>query len=142
MPQLIELGTKDEMLEQLSIIQQLYPDYTLEIYGDLLDKMIPHNYKQLIVVENGITMGLAGFWIGTKLWSGKYLELDNVVVHEDFRSKGIGSIMTEYLNQKAIDENCNMIALDAYTTNFGAQKFYMNHGFVPKGFHFVKYLKD
>ena len=50
--------------------------------------------------------------------------------------------MTEYLNQKAIDENCNMIALDAYTTNFGAQKFYMNHGFVPKGFHFVKYLKD
>jgi ribosomal protein S18 acetylase RimI-like enzyme len=86
-------------------------------------------------------MGLAGFWIGTKLWCGKYLELDNVVVHADFRSKGIGSIMTKYLNQKAIDEDCNMIALDAYTTNFGAQKFYMNHGFVPKGFHFVKYLK-
>ena len=37
MPQLIELGTKAEMLEQLSIIKQLYPDYTLEIYGDLLD---------------------------------------------------------------------------------------------------------
>ena len=35
MPQLLELGTKAEMLEQLSIIQQLYPDYTLEIYGDL-----------------------------------------------------------------------------------------------------------
>ena len=141
MSQLIELGTKAEMLEQLPIIQQLYPDYTLEIYGNLLDKMIPHNYKQLIVVENGITMGLAGFWIGTKLWCGKYLEMDNVVVHEDFRSKGIGSIMTNYLNQKAIDEDCNMIALDAYTTNFGAQKFSMNHGFVPKGFHFVKYLK-
>ena len=31
MPQLIELGTKAEMLEQLSIIQQLYPDYTLQI---------------------------------------------------------------------------------------------------------------
>ena len=71
MPQLIELGTKFEMLEQLSIINQLYPDYTLEIYGDLLDKMIPHNYKQLIVVENGITTCLAGFWIGTKLWSDK-----------------------------------------------------------------------
>ena len=123
MPQLLELGTKAEMLEQLPIIQQLYPDYTLEIYGNLLDKMIPHNCKQLIVVENGITMGLAGFWIGTKLWCGKYLELDNVVVHADFRSKGIGSIITEYLNQKAIDEDCNMIALDAYTTNLGAQKF-------------------
>lgn len=141
MHELVELVSKEQMLAQLPIIQQLYPDYTLEIYGNLLDKMIPHNYKQLIVVENNTTVGLAGFWIGTKLWCGKYLEMDNVIVHEDFRSKGIGSIMTEYLNQKAIDDDCNMIALDAYTTNFGAQKFYMNHGFVPKGFHFVKYLK-
>ncbi|MBP6001257.1 MAG: GNAT family N-acetyltransferase [Flavobacterium sp.] len=141
MQQLIELTTIEEMMEQFSLIQQLYPDYSTEKYHDLLSAMLPNNYKQLIVVANGITIGLAGFWIGTKLWSGKYLELDNVVVHEDFRSKGIGSIMTDYLNQKAIDEQCNMIVLDAFSTNFGAHKFYMNHGFVPKGFHFIKFLK-
>ena len=141
MQQLIELTTIDEMMEQFPLIQQLYPDYSTEKYHDLLSAMLPNNYKQLIVVANGITIGLAGFWIGTKLWSGKYLELDNVVVHEDFRSKGIGSIMTNYLNQKAIDEDCKMIVLDAFSTNFGAHKFYMNHGFVPKGFHFIKFLK-
>jgi ribosomal protein S18 acetylase RimI-like enzyme len=141
MQQLIELTTIDEMMEQFPLIQQLYPDYSTEKYHDLLSAMLPNNYKQLIVVANGITIGLAGFWIGTKLWSGKYLELDNVVVHEDFRSKGIGSIMTDYLNQKAMDEQCNMIVLDAFSTNFGAHKFYMNHGFVPKGFHFIKFLK-
>ena len=48
MYQLIELTTRAEMLVQLPIIQQLYPDYTTETYGDLLDEMIPHNYKQLI----------------------------------------------------------------------------------------------
>ena len=141
MQQLIELTTIDEMMEQFPLIQQLYPDYSTEKYHDLLSAMLPNNYKQLIVVANGITIALAGFWIGTKLWSGKYLELDNVVVHEDFRSKGIGSIMTDYLNQKAMDEQCNMIVLDAFSTNFGAHKFYMNHGFVPKGFHFIKFLK-
>ena len=140
MQQLIELTTIEEMMEQFSLIRQLYPDYSTEKYHDLLSAMLPNNYKQLIVVANGITIGLAGFWIGTKLWSGKYLELDNVVVHEDFRSKGIGSIMTNYLNQKAIDEDCKMIVLDAFSTNFGAHKFYMNHGFVPKGFHFIKFL--
>jgi ribosomal protein S18 acetylase RimI-like enzyme len=140
MQQVIELGTKTEMMEQFPLIQQLYPDYTIEKYGDLLAAMLPNNYKQIIVVENGITIGLAGFWIGTKLWSGKYLEMDNVVVHENFRSNGIGSIMTNYLNQKAIDEDCKMIVLDAFSTNFGAHKFYMNHGFVPKGFHFIKFL--
>lgn len=141
MQQLIELTTIEEMMEHFTLIQQLYPDYSTEKYHDLLSAMLPNNYKQLIVVANGITIGLAGFWIGTKLWSGKYLELDNVVVHEDFRSKGIGSIMTDYLNQKAMDEQCNMIVLDAFSTNFGAHKFYMNHGFVPKGFHFIKFLK-
>ncbi|WP_396137355.1 GNAT family N-acetyltransferase [Flavobacterium sp.] len=140
MQQLIELTTIDEMMEHFSLIQQLYPDYSTEKYQDLLSAMLPNNYKQLIVVENGISIALAGFWIGTKLWSGKYLEMDNVVVHEDFRSNGIGSIMTNYLNQKAIDEDCKMIVLDAFSTNFGAHKFYMNHGFVPKGFHFIKFL--
>ncbi len=142
MNQLKELTTIEEMVAQLPIIKQLYPDYTIEKYKSLLEQMVPNNYKQLIVVQENQTVGLAGFWIGTKLWSGKYLELDNVVVHQDFRSQKIGSIMTNYLNQKAIAENCNMIVLDAFTTNFGAHKFYMNHGYVPKGFHFVKFLNE
>ena len=142
MNQLKELTTIEEMLAQLPIIKQLYPYYTIEKYKSLLEQMVPNNYKQLIVVPENQTVGLAGFWIGTKLWSGKYLELDNVVVHQDFRSQKIGSIMTNYLNQKAIAENCNMIVLDAFTTNFGAHKFYMNHGYVPKGFHFVKFLNE
>jgi ribosomal protein S18 acetylase RimI-like enzyme len=142
MYQITELTTKEQMLEQLPIIQQLYPEFTLEIYESLLLQMIPHNYKQLIVTLEDKTIGLSGFWIGVKLWCGRYLELDNVIVHPDFRSKGIGSLLTNTLNDIAIANDCNMMALDAYTTNFGAQKFYFNHGFVPKGFHFVKYLKE
>ncbi|WP_338376081.1 GNAT family N-acetyltransferase [uncultured Flavobacterium sp.] len=139
--QILELTTKETMLEQLPIIQHLYADFTLEKYESLLDEMLPINYKQVIIQENNETIGLAGFWIATKLWCGKYLELDNVIVHPSHRSKGIGKVITEYLVQKAIDNNCTMAALDAYTTNFAAQKFYMNLGFVPKGFHFVKDLK-
>ena len=32
------------------------------------------------------------------------------------------------------------IVLDAFSTNFSAHKFYYNHGYVPKGFHFVKFI--
>lgn len=139
--QILELTTKEAMLEQLPIIQHLYADFTLKKYESLLNEMLPINYKQVIIQENNETIGLAGFWIATKLWCGKYLELDNVIVHPNHRSKGIGKVITEYLVQKAIDNDCTMAALDAYTTNFAAQKFYMNLGFVPKGFHFVKDLK-
>ena len=142
MHQIIELATKEEMLQQLPIIQQLYEGYTLEKYNLLLDEMLPINYKQVIIKENNETVGLAGFWIASKLWCGRYLELDNVIVHPNHRSNGIGKILTNYLVDKAIEKDCTMVVLDAYTTNFAAHKFYINHGFVPKGFHFVKYLKE
>ena len=139
---ILELTTKEAMLEQLPIIQQLYADFTIEKYESLLNEMLPINYKQVIIKENNETIGLAGFWIASKLWCGRYLELDNVIVHPNHRSKGVGKLMTEYLIQKATDNNCIMTVLDAYTTNFTAHKFYMNHGFNPKGFHFIKYLKE
>lgn len=142
MQQTIVLTTKEAMLEQLPIIQLLYADFTLEKYNTLLDEMLPINYKQVIIKENNETVGLAGFWIASKLWCGRYLELDNVIVHPNHRSKGIGKILTNYLVDKAIENDCTMVVLDAYTTNFAAHKFYINHGFVPKGFHFVKYLKE
>lgn len=140
--QLKELTTKIEMLEQLPLIQQLYPEFSEQIYSNLLNEMLPNNYKQVVAFENGTPVGLSGFWVGTKLWCGKYLELDNVIVHPNHRSKGIGKVLTEYLNQKAIDLGCKVVALDAYTNNFPAHKFYYNLGFVPKGFHFVKFIEE
>jgi len=141
MLKVIELTTKEQMLEQLDVIQFLYPEFTIEKYSNLLDQMLRNNYKQAAVFKEGKCLGLSGFWIGTKLWCGKYLELDNVIVNPKVRSKGIGKLLAEFLNNKALEENCNVMALDAYTNNFAAQKFYFNHGFVPKGFHFVKDLK-
>ncbi len=137
-----ELKTLPEMLEQLHLIQQLYPDYTIDIYADLLEEMLPNNYKQVVVYENEQSVGLSGFWVGTKLWCGKYLELDNVIVHPDHRSKGVGKKLTDYIHQKALDLECSMIVLDAYTSNFPAHRFYYNQGYVPKGFHFLKILNE
>lgn len=136
------LTQKEEMLQQLEIIQQLYPDYTIEKYGTLLDAILKGNYQQIIVTENNQTIALTGVWIGTKLWCGKYVEIDNFVVHENFRGRKIGDILIEEVNKMAKKVGATQICLDAYTNNFTAGKFYINHGFNPKGFHFVKILNQ
>ena len=135
------LTQKAEMLAHLDIVKQLYPDFTVEKYGTLLDEMLKANYQQVIVTKNNQTIALTGVWIATKLWSGKYVEIDSFVVHEDFRGQKIGDILIEEVHKIAKDVNANQIVLDAFTTNFSAGKFYINHGFQPKGFHFVKILK-
>jgi GNAT superfamily N-acetyltransferase len=87
-------------------------------------------------------VGISGFWSGVKLWSGKYVEIDNFIVHPEHRSKGIGKMMTDYINDKATKAGCTMIVLDAFTGNFTAHRFYYNQGYNPRGFHFIKMLNE
>ncbi len=140
--QLKELVTIQQMFSQFEIITHLYPNISKEKYQSYLQEMIPHNYKQLAVFENDFCVALTGFWTGTKLWSGKYIEIDNFIVHPNQRMKGLGKLMTDYLDQKAKDLGCTMIVLDAFTGNFKAHRFYYNQGYAPKGFHFVKIIDE
>lgn len=137
-----ELTTIDEMVSEIETIRELYPNLSVEKYTEMLTEMIPCHYFQVAVFENNVCLGISGYWMSTKLWCGKYLELDNVVVRSEFRSKGIGKLLTEYLEEKAKKAGSTILVLDAYTTNFGAHRFYYNQGFGPKGFHFVKILNE
>ena len=137
-----ELSTIPEMVAQYEIMKHLYTNFTIEKYEAYLTEMVPHNYRQVAVFENEKCVALTGFWSGIKLWSGKYIEIDNFIVHPEHRSKGYGKAMTDYINEKALESNCTMIVLDAFTGNFTAHRFYYNQGFVPKGFHFLKILNE
>jgi len=137
-----ELRTIEEMLANIEVMRFLYPAFTLEKYESYLKEMIPHNYKQVAIFENELCVAVTGFWTGFKLWSGKYIEIDNFIVHPEHRSKGLGKMLTDYVDVKAKEEGCTMIVLDAFTGNFTAHRFYYNQGYVPKGFHFLKILNE
>ena len=136
------LYDKQQMLAQLDVLQGLYPSLTMAQYATELDLMLPHNYSQLAVFDQDECVAICGIWIGNKLWVGKYLELDNIVVKEAYRSRGVGDLIFKTLEQKALQENCNMLSLDSYTSNFKAHKFFYNQGYSPKGFHFIKLLNE
>ena len=51
------LSQKAEMLAQLDIVKQLYPDFTVEEYGTLLDEMLKANYQQIIVIKKHLGFG-------------------------------------------------------------------------------------
>lgn len=135
-----ELSTIPEIVAQIELIQCLYPKMTIQKYEDFLQDMVPFKYKQVAVFENGNCIGLTGYWFGTKLWTGKYIEIDNFIVHPEHRKKGVGQLITNYINNKATELDCTCIVLDAFTGNFPAHRFYYNQGYEPRGFHFLKLL--
>jgi GNAT superfamily N-acetyltransferase len=135
-----ELVDKEEMLSYLPVLNELYPSLTAEEYSRELDEMLPCRYGQVAVFEEEECIAICGFWIGNKLWIGKYLELDNIIVRASHRSQGVGKLMFDFLERKALEQQCKMLSLDSYTSNFKAHKFFYNEGYAPKGFHFVKLL--
>ena len=137
-----ELTSLQEMLSQIEIIKFLYPNMTIERYQGFLEDMIPKNYKQVAVFDGDSCIGLTGFWFGTKLWTGKYIEIDNFIVHPKYRKKGIGKLLTQFIDEKAKELKCTCIVLDAFTGNFEAHRFYYNQGYVPRGFHFIKTIDE
>jgi GNAT superfamily N-acetyltransferase len=133
-----QLITIPEMLQHISLIRELGPSLTIEAYEEMLNVMIPFGYGQVAIFENDKCVGISGFWISTKLYSGKYLEMDNVVVLPEYRSKGIGKILSDWCEQKAKENNCKKLMLDAWLTNEKAHKFYEREGYIKRGYHFIK----
>lgn len=128
------------MYHSLPLINELNPELKEGDYRKMLPEMIAHNYRQVGVYDQDKLIAVSGYWIGTKLYCGKYLEIDNFVVKSEYRSQRVGSLLVEWLQEEAKRRGCRVLLLDAYVENFQAHKFYYAQGFVARGFHYLKWL--
>ena len=141
MPYIFQILTeKPQMLPLYSLIRQLSPGVSEENYAHLLDDMLAHGYRMVAVWDGELCVGISGIWVATKIYSGRYLEMDNVVVADTHRSRGIGKLLTDFVEKLAISEGCETIMLDAYLENEKAHAFYEREGFTKRGYHFLKRL--
>ena len=132
--------TLAEMLPHLALIQKLSPQLTAETYAALLADMVGHNYFQCALYDGDTCIAVSGYWICTKLYSGKYLEIDNFIVDDAERGRGLGKQLLDWMLNEARANGCQTAMLDAYVENFRAHHFYYREGFIARGFHYLKKL--
>ncbi len=87
-------------------------------------------------------VGVAGAWIATKIWCGRYLEIDNLVVDPGQRSSGVGSLLIRHLEEIGRARDCKLLVLDSYVSNHPSHRLYHRLGFEIWGFHFVRPIGD
>lgn len=128
----------DEIREALPLVKKLNHDISMEDLDQRLTEMLKEDYHCVGVFVDERCIAVAGYWIGHRFWSGKYLEIDNFIVDEEYREKGIGSNLVDWIEAMAREINCRFVVLDAYTTNRPSHRFYYRKGYEIWGFHFVK----
>lgn len=136
-----KLTSIEDMLINFSLISLLTPSLTIEKYQEYLSQMIPHNYFQVVFIMQNEIVAVSGYWIATKIYCGKYLEIDNFIVLEKIRNQGIGEKVLEWLENEGRNYQCDLMMLDAYVENYQAHRFYYRNGYVARGFHFLKPIK-
>ncbi len=134
------LTRKSDMTPLFPLIHQLNNQVTVDYYQDVLEKMLPYGYRMVAVYDGEECLGLSGIWVAAKIYCGKYLEMDNVVVAAAHRSRGIGQLLTDFITDLARQEGCTSMLLDAYLENEKAHAFYERAGFIKRGYHFIKNL--
>lgn len=135
----IKLLGKKYANEIAVLAQTLNPSKsTKELYALNIEMFDYSNYKCFgLFVENDL-VGISSGWITTKFYSGKQLEVDNVIINPKIQSKGLGKVLFEFIENWAWDNQCKTIELNTYVSNSGSHKFYFNLGYSILGFHFQK----
>ena len=137
---IIELKTPADFAPAFTLIKQLNPSLTKKLFTERLKKMLAQGYHCIAYVEKGKYLGLCGFWQGTRFWCGDFIDLDNVVVTNELRSKGLGKKLVAWVEEKAVRLGCEMMVLDSYVSNHASHRFYFREGYIIKGYHFSKPL--
>lgn len=134
-------GSAADIDALVPLANKLHPQLPAATVRGFIEEMFAFpTYHCFGLWQDGALVAMSNGWITVRIYSGKQLEVDNVIVDPDLRSKGVGKFFFEHINAWAIANGCQTIELNTFVQNAKSHKFYFNEGYVILGFHFQKKL--
>jgi len=133
-----------DLADAAKLLATMNEETPIELIGQRLETLLtdhPH-YQILGAFIDEKLAGVVGAWIATKIWCGRYLEIDNLVVDPAHRSSGIGSLLIDHLETVGRERDCKLLLLGSYTANRPSHRLYHRLGFEIWGFNFIKPIGD
>ncbi|WP_186731433.1 GNAT family N-acetyltransferase [Rummeliibacillus suwonensis] len=131
-----EIDIQQQQNEYFPLLQQLYPFLIKEDFEVLIEHMLDGGYKLIGLYDHSKLVAIAGISIAFNLYDGKHLYLYDLVCDENYRSRGYGKRMVEYLEHTANEAECSSIVLCSKFERVDAIRFYTE----KLGFKKTKYV--
>ncbi len=87
-------------------------------------KEFSHTFHFIVAEENGFIHGMALYYYAYSTWKGKYIYLDDLIVTELSRGRGIGKMLTDELLKLAQEEGIAHLRWHVLDWNTPAIEFY------------------
>jgi GNAT superfamily N-acetyltransferase len=137
----IRLIPAEELEQIIPLLELVNPGLPSSELLKRLENMKQYNYHCVGIYEDARLIGICGLWLLYKHYIGKHMEPDNVVILPEYRNKGIGEILMQWIYTYAKAEGCRALELNAYVENEAAHRFWKKEGFVHIGHHYQKILE-
>lgn len=109
------------------LMVQLRPQLTRDAYLASVRRMAGGGYRLVGLEEDGL-QALAGIRIGEWLHTGRYLEIEDLVVAEGARAKGYGGTLFRWIADHARAQDCRQLRLVSGVQRADAHRFYAREG--------------
>lgn len=133
------LKTKSEIAVVFPILTQHHKHIEYENFLKFIDEILAEeNYQMIGAYIDEKLVGIAGYWVLTRFYSGKYVQVGNMVVDDKYRNKGIGKALLSFIENEGKKQGCEHFILDSRLDNTKSHDFYKREGFEIMGYHFMK----
>ena len=112
-----------------------------ETFIETIQRLQKGGYNLVYIEEDGEAAAVGGFELGEKLHRGKYLYVDDLSTLPQYRKKGYGGKLLEWIIEFARKKGCDQVHLDSGVQRFDAHRFYLKKGFHISSHHFAMIIK-
>lgn len=133
-----ECKSEREIMDTYVVMGQLRPLVARGDYLGLIREMEGKGGRLIAAMEGDRCVGCAFFRQETRLFTGPLFYVDDLVVDESTRSKGVGHALLTWIYDEAKGKGIKTVALDSGVHRGQGHKFYFREGFTITSFNFKK----
>ena len=138
----IEKGLLEVFIEGYRYHQKGRPDVFTTMTDEELKKELINNFERLttiVIIDNNKIVGYLSYRIINR--HNKKLDVDQLVIKESHRRKGLGKLLMEEAKKIALKNNCSRIELNCWIFNKEAISMYEHIGFKQQRIMYEMNLK-
>lgn len=117
-----------ELINELALFEKAPHEVTVSLeefeFAGFSDHPV---WWAFVVEEEGIIQGFALYYIRYSTWKGCRMYLEDIIITEEFRGKGLGKLLFDQLIIEAVERNLKGITWQVLEWNEDAIEFYKKY---------------